>query len=788
MIRGLFRSLCLWGIILSAGAFAATYYVPADYSTIQSAIDASTHGDTIIVSTGTYYENINFNGKNIILTSINPEDSNVVATTIIDGNQNASVVTFSGTETPDCVLTGFTITNGDAEDAYGAGVDGNGTQSTITYCTIIDNPSDGLYACHGSIENCTIVGNLGRGLKFCQGRIFNCTIRDNFSHGLMDCNGSITNCTIVGNRSVGVYHYLGSIANQSVTNCIIWGNNNANLQLSNDITPNYSCIQNWTGGGTGNISSNPKFVDTSSTDPVEWDLHLLPGSPCLDTGTNAPPGGLPETDIEGNQRPFDGDLDGNPVADMGVYEFSLDPNLPFVYATPKLFYFTADEGDADPDGQILIIQNLGGETLNWSIDLANKPDWLSINLTSGSLGHNENNDVTLAVDITGLPEGTYSYSFRIIDPSAYNSPQWVTVYLGIGNIYVPATYPTIQAAIDAAIEDDTIIVLPGTYYENISIDRDIKLTSIHPDDPDIVASTIIDNPHSSSYMMGTVVTFSGNETPNCVLLGFTIQNGYYFNYASPERSGGAGIWGNGTHASIRSCIIKENRTDGYYYSADGAGISECDGLISNCLIVNNTVSNGSGGGLAYCDGAIVNCTIVDNDKDGLYSCDGLITNCIIWGNAIRSSSTPTYSCVGGTGNLTSNPLFADPNNGDYHLKSEYGRWDSSSLEWVYDDVTSPCIDAGDPNSIEWQNELWPHGDRINVGAYGGTPQASMSPNPVGNVADLDHDDIVDTSDFMMFGENWLWTECLLDTDLNRNGKVDIADFAEFGKQWLWVEP
>ena len=64
--------------------------------------------------------------------------------------------------------------------------------------------------------------------------------------------------------------------------------------------------------------------------------------------------------------------------------------------------------------------------------------------------------------------------------------------------------------------------------------------------------------------------------------------------------------------------------------------------------------------------------------------------------------------------------------GDYHLRSEVGRWEAQAQDWVPDAVTSPCIDAGDPNS-DWTAETWPHGGRINLGVYGGTWQASLSP-------------------------------------------------------------
>jgi len=75
------------------------------------------------------------------------------------------------------------------------------------------------------------------------------------------------------------------------------------------------------------------------------------------------------------------------------------------------------------------------------------------------------------------------------------------------------------------------------------------------------------------------------------------------------------------------------------------------------------------------------------------------------------------------------PGFADPNNGDYHLKSEYGRYWPQHDIWVSDRTTSPGVDAGDPNS-HVANEPTPNGGRINIGAYGGTGQASLSSMPV----------------------------------------------------------
>ena len=77
------------------------------------------------------------------------------------------------------------------------------------------------------------------------------------------------------------------------------------------------------------------------------------------------------------------------------------------------------------------------------------------------------------------------------------------------------------------------------------------------------------------------------------------------------------------------------------------------------------------------------------------------------------------------GNIDIEPLFADPDNGDYHLKSQAGRWDPAGESWIMDELTSSCIDAGDPNSPV-ADEPEPNGGRINMGAYGGSAEASKS--------------------------------------------------------------
>ena len=88
-------------------ALGKVIHVPADQPTIQAGINAASNGDTVLVSPGTYKENISFNGKSITVAS-----QSGPAVTMIDGQQLAPVVAFAGGETRQAVLRGFTIQNG----------------------------------------------------------------------------------------------------------------------------------------------------------------------------------------------------------------------------------------------------------------------------------------------------------------------------------------------------------------------------------------------------------------------------------------------------------------------------------------------------------------------------------------------------------------------------------------------------------------------------------------------------------------------------------------------------
>jgi hypothetical protein len=124
----------------------------------------------------------------------------------------------------------------------------------------------------------------------------------------------------------------------------------------------------------------------------------------------------------------------------------------------------------------------------------------------------------------------------------------------------------------------------------------------------------------------------------------------------------------------------------------------------------------------------------------------------------------SYSCIqgwsgGGIGNINGDPCFANPNNVDYHLKSQAGRWVADEGRWTKDELTSPCIDAGDPASPIGL-EPFPNGGIINMGAYGGTEEASKSyfgkpPCETIVAGDINGDCIVNINDFALIAFHWL---------------------------------
>jgi len=251
---------------------------------------------------------------------------------------------------------------------------------------------------------------------------------------------------------------------------------------------------------------------------------------------------------------------------------------------------------------------------------------------------------------------------------------------------------------------------------------------------------------------------------------------------------GGAVLNESSDAMIVNCTFTGNS------ASFGGGIENWDSpspTILNCIFSKNEAVNpgdGAGGGLQNYNSSptVINCTFSENSAvslaGGLGDAAGsstVVSNCIFWGNRTDNgiaantqigagSTVVTYSCVqggrSGEGNIDADPHFLDPQNGDFRLKSEAGHWNPVRQSWVPDDVTSPCIDAGDPMSPIGL-EPFPTGGFINMGAYGGTAQASKAyfgtePCDAVMAGDLNGDCQVDHIDLAIMALHWTDSEPL----------------------------
>jgi len=276
------------------------------------------------------------------------------------------------------------------------------------------------------------------------------------------------------------------------------------------------------------------------------------------------------------------------------------------------------------------------------------------------------------------------YAFKTNLVSFYNEN---SIFLKISEniLYVPEEYLTIQSAIMATSAGDTVLIAPGTYYENIHNYYNgypivIGSKYLISGNSDFITQTIIDGNQSDH-----VVTFSSSSPE---LIGLTITNGQMGICCYED-----------TTPFIQNVIVKNNSLYGIY--------SGCNGIsLKNVIITNNELSGF--GGVGIWANYLENVTITDNSGYGIMADDDIdLINCILYNNELGSinntgSPSVTFSNIQGSwegeGNIDSDPLFVDPPNNDYHLQ-----------------VGSPCIDTGNPNSQ--YND--PDGSRNDMGAYGG---------------------------------------------------------------------
>jgi len=314
--------------------------------------------------------------------------------------------------------------------------------------------------------------------------------------------------------------------------------------------------------------------------------------------------------------------------------------------------------------------------------------------------------------------------------------------------------------------------------------------AIVSDSPTMKGCTFIENTASR----GGAVCFSDEDASptviNCIfranlatrsgggiyLYGMSTFTECTFSLNSAKRGGGV-FYADGAYPTLTNCTFITNSAE----EEGGAMYSEHSGpILTNCIVSSNSARRGGG---IYNKGssttALVNCTFAANSgsEGNAIAFDSYpqrpstigVTNCILWDggdeiwNNDGSTITITYSDVQGSwpgeGNIDTDPCFADADNYDYHLKSQGGRYDPVTQAWVYDGVTSPCIDTGNP-MLPIGYEPFPNGGIINMGAYGGTAEASKSyfgkpPCEIIVAGDINGDCEVNFLDFSLMALHWM---------------------------------
>jgi hypothetical protein len=396
MSRNLYRGCvtALSATLLQLAGHAAVLHVPGDYFHIQTAINAATNGDVVLVSSGLYVENINFKGKAITLTSTNPADPAVVRSTIIRASGQSSVVSFGTGETTNSVIAGFTIASGSGtvnpafgtSIVWGGGIYCSGSSPTIVGNVImgnsVPNGSSGVagygaaIACIDSdavITRNVLIANTG----YAGGGILVYLGKPHIASNLICSNsvvagggvvllsgGQLLNNNIFANTGqlAGSVYAVSDASGQAVVsgNTIFAARGEVGVYLASEDTITrfaFNDVWNNTNGdypaGTsrtgvdGNISQDPLFVNFTNKD-----YHLQETSPCINAGDNEFQPLAGELDFYGNPRVWSGRVDIGAAEYFDNFRPDVDagPNqLAVVTVLPASFVLDGS-ASSDPNG------------------------------------------------------------------------------------------------------------------------------------------------------------------------------------------------------------------------------------------------------------------------------------------------------------------------------------------------------------------------------------------------------------------------------------------------------
>ncbi len=290
--------------------------------------------------------------------------------------------------------------------------------------------------------------------------------------------------------------------------------------------------------------------------------------------------------------------------------------------------------------------------------------------------------------LTGLvPGATYKFSAALKNPAGQSGWGGDITFTTKPYTVSDGCIKHLQSAIDMAVDGTTIIVEGDTLRESVDLGSK-ELYIFGRGMP-----TLIGDDASPTLMA------AGGQSNKTIIRGLRILGG-----------AAAGIHCDGSSPIIENCIVTGSRGNGMVFVNSKA-------KVRNCTIAENSALVGQAA-VTCIDSPvkITNSIIAANRPEGL--------SIAVAGAAPAVAYCNVEGGWDGDGNIADNPLFSEL--GDLRLLSENGRWDGSA--WVVDAMTSPCVDAGNP-ADNIGAEPAPNGGIINMGAFGGTDQASMTPPP-----------------------------------------------------------
>ncbi len=685
------------GTAVNQANAAGTLTVPAQMTTIQKAICLAFPGDRIVVSAGTYAENLRLPGKNLVLESTNPTAPATVATTVVDGQRWAPVIALSGKETTATTIRGLTLRNGLACE-NGGGVNGNSSHCNLEYNVIESNEAaamgGGVAYCYGDIRHNTIqnnkAGTSGGGLAHAEGaieynRFINNKALADDGGGISTNSGRIANNLFQGNTcrddgggvngpswgvvlanefsnniaedQGGAIHIGGSlIARNLIHDNTAYGHggavSNATAEIQNNlIRNNHNTNTKGTGDSGGLYNCRGKIINNTiaynTSQKIGSGISFCPAMivNCIvwsNSSTDAQNMQINDSPnpmyscIQGWSPTTQGNINLNPKF-VGNGDFHLAANSPCIDAGNSYYLNLATNSDID--GQCRI----AGAAVDIGVyEYASQTDAdsdLLIDAQEAALGCRSDRADS---DGDGLIDG--AEVLRHTNPAVFNAPVGMTM---------PGACPSIQEAVFLAFPHEAITLQPGLYTENLDfLGKNVVLTGTNPLSDAVVAATVLDGGGIFS-----VITLRGDEDASTTIRGLTIRNGRAVKNggginaqnakATIERNrivdNTAAETGGGIASpdgEVRYNTIARNQID--YPYANGGGISRGAGHIHHNRIENNEVkgSLAYGGGIAYAGGACEDNEILDNRANysggGLYGLSGVARRNLIRNNKANS--------------------------------------------------------------------------------------------------------------------------------------------------------